>query len=70
MSAKFKTAIIYGDMNSDSTSDQYPEVTVCAECIEDDKKLGKDQVIVKITGDYDSIHGEECYLCDSPFEED
>lgn len=69
MNTEFKTAMLYGDMSADSAADQYPQVTVCENCIEEDSKRGEDQIIVQITGDYDSIYGEECYICDTPAEE-
>ncbi|NJC43810.1 MULTISPECIES: hypothetical protein [Xanthomonas] len=70
MSLEFKTVMIYGDLSSDSASEQYPEVTACADCIEKDSKRAEDQEIVQITGDYDSSYGEECHFCDTSAEPD
>lgn len=46
-----KRAVIFGDMSSDSTSDQYPTVTLCEECIRLDEDKKEDAQIVSIEGD-------------------
>lgn len=45
-----KRAVIFGDLTSDSTSEQYPTVTICDDCIRTDEKLKNDSRVVSIQG--------------------
>jgi len=58
-----KTAVIYGDLSSDSTSDQYPTVTLCEACIRQDQALEERSQIVAIEGDAGPDDGP-CEWCD------
>lgn len=46
-----KQAVIFGDLTSDRTSEQYPTVTLCEECIRGDKAKKGESQIVSIAGD-------------------
>lgn len=57
-----KRAVIFGDLSSDSTSEQYPTVTLCDECIADDEKKREDSQVVSIDGSASSDDGP-CEWC-------
>ena len=57
-----KRAVIFGDMTSDSTSEQYPTVTLCEECIRLDEGKKEDAQIVSIEGDATAEDGP-CEVC-------
>lgn len=46
-----KRVVVFGDLGADSTSDQYPTVTLCAECIAKDRELKVDSQVVSIDRD-------------------
>ena len=45
-----KRAVVFGDLSSDSTSEQYPTVTLCDECIASDAEQREDSQVVSIEG--------------------
>lgn len=57
-----KRAVIYGDLSSDSTSDQYPTVTLCDDCIAEDAARKEDAQIVSLAGDAGADDGP-CEWC-------
>jgi hypothetical protein len=57
-----KRAVIFGDLSADSTSDQYPTVTLCDDCIAKDEKLREDSQIVSIDGNAPD-DSESCEWC-------
>ena len=59
-----KRAVIFGDLSSDSTSEQYPTVTLCDVCIEKDAALKVDSQVVSIDGDAGPDDGP-CEWCDA-----
>lgn len=59
-----KRAVIFGDLSSDSTSEQYPTVTLCEDCIRQDAALKGDSKVVSIDGDAGPDDGP-CEWCDA-----
>lgn len=57
-----KTCTVFGDMQSDSTAEQYPRVTICDDCVEQDSLSNEDNQIVTL-GDYDESFGDSCEWC-------
>ena len=60
---QMKNCTLWGDMSSDSTSEQYPEEPVCTDCIASEEAKGDDSRIVSVGSDVtdgDAI----CALCD------
>jgi hypothetical protein len=57
-----KNCMIRGDMESDSADEQYPTVSVCDECIEQDKQSGDESVIIQILNS-DLPYETSCYFC-------
>lgn len=41
-----KTCTVFGDMQSDSAAEQYPTVTLCNDCVEQDALAKEDNQIV------------------------
>lgn len=64
-----KTCTVFGDMRSDSTSEQYPTVNLCNDCIGQDAQAGEDHQIV-CQGAYDAYFGENCEWCGISIEEE
>ncbi|GAB1614861.1 hypothetical protein PSN_0583 [Pseudomonas sp. NGC7] len=64
-----KTCIVFGDMQSDSTSEQYPTVILCNDCIERDAQADEDRQIV-CQGAYDEHFGDSCAWCGASIEEE
>jgi hypothetical protein len=59
-----KAAMVYGDLTSDSTSEQYPTEVFCDDCFEEASKIdddGESSIINEVT--YDSSLGQECSRC-------
>lgn len=60
---QMKNCTLWGDMSSDSASEQYPEEPVCTSCIANEEAKGEDSRIVSVGGlvtDKNAI----CALCD------
>ncbi|EJM48090.1 hypothetical protein [Pseudomonas sp. GM48] len=57
-----KTCTVFGDMQSDSAAEQYPTVTLCNECVEQDALAEEDNQIVS-QGAYDESFGDSCEWC-------
>lgn len=64
-----KTCIIYGNLASDSTAENYPTVQICDECALADEKREENAQIVS-TGKYDPSFGDICEFCDKTYEEE
>jgi hypothetical protein len=62
-------AVIFGDLSSDSTSEQYPTVTLCGGCIMEDEARMEDQQIVALDGLADPDDGP-CEWCGAETDED
>lgn len=62
-------AVVFGDLSSDSTSDQYPTVTLCQGCISEDEARKEDQQIVSLDGPAEPDDGP-CEWCGAEKEED
>lgn len=43
-------AVVYGDLSSESTSEQYPTVTLCSECLEESARDGENDAVVAVDG--------------------
>lgn len=57
-----KTCMIYGDMSSDRSSENYPTVIICDECVEGMGAGEEDSAIVSV-GKYDPSLGDTCENC-------
>ncbi|EMJ4935765.1 hypothetical protein N5C93_01940 [Pseudomonas nitroreducens] len=64
-----KTCTVFGDMQSDRTAEQYPTVTLCDDCVEQDA-LSKDNRQIVSMGDYDDSFGDTCEWCGTTTEEE
>lgn len=62
MTVVLKECVINGDMSSDSTAENYPEVPVCEDCIEEDAARREDSQIVSVGGDVDDPDAA-CEFC-------
>lgn len=62
LGADMKTCVVYGDLSSEKSSENYLTVPVCDECY-DTYSEGEDAQIV-MTQAYDPSLGEECHFCD------
>ena len=49
-----KQAVIFGDLTSDRTSEQYPTVTLCENCIREDEAQRENSQIVHMAGEADA----------------
>lgn len=60
----FRECTLWGNMNSDCTSDQYPVEKVCLSCI---RKFSKpdQEVIVSVGPDAGKGPGEECFFSET-----
>lgn len=59
-----KRAVVYGDMTSDSTDEQYPTVVLCEECIRADESRKEESQVVSIEGEAGPDDGP-CAWCDA-----
>jgi hypothetical protein len=57
-----KRAVVYGDMSSDSTSENYPTITLCEDCIAKDAARKEDSQVVSIDGEAEPEDGP-CEWC-------
>lgn len=64
-----KVCMVWGNMNSDRTDEQYPNVNICDECISL-YSVGEDHKIISILEDYNSDYGNECYFCEKTYDEE
>lgn len=64
-----KTCVIFGDLASDSSADNYPTVQICDRCAELDQARKENSQIVT-TGEFDSSFGDSCEFCDKTYEEE
>lgn len=56
-------------MQSDSTAEQYPTVTLCNDCAEQDTQSKDNRQIVSMR-DYDESFGDSCEWCGTTAEEE
>lgn len=61
-------AVVFGDLSSDSTSEQYPTVTICEDCERRDAALKEDSQVVSIDGDATPEDGP-CEWCGVEYED-
>jgi len=66
---KMKSCTIHGDVMSEKSSENYPTVPVCDECVEESSAAGEDNNIVS-TDDYDKSLGDTCEFCGKTLEEE
>lgn len=64
-----KICSVFGDMQSDRTAEQYPTVTLCNDCVEQDSLAKEDSQIVTL-GEYDESFGDCCEWCGITAEEE
>lgn len=64
-----KTCVINGDMSSERSSENYPTVQVCDECLTADEERKEDQQVVSVD-EYDASFGNTCEFCDKTHEEE
>lgn len=59
----FKECVLWGDMGSDRTSEQYPTEKVCKSCI---RKFDKpeNEIIVSVGRDLGMLDGSQCHFSD------
>lgn len=55
-----KKCVVYGDLMSDRAAEQYPTITLCDDCIEDDRKTGETGQILFVQGESEEC---ECDWC-------
>ena len=60
--AKMKECTVFGNMSSDRTSENYPEVPVCEDCIEADQSSGEESQIVSV-GNVVTDKDATCEFC-------
>jgi hypothetical protein len=60
-----KDCTIFGDMTAERSSEAYPEVPVCEECIAEDQAQGENAQIVTVNG-LNTDPDATCEFCDSP----
>lgn len=59
-----KAVKIWGNLASDKTDEQYPEVAICDDCFNAQMENQEDSGIVHEV-DYDpDLHGTECHYCE------
>ncbi|ANY87449.1 hypothetical protein IEC33019_1888 [Pseudomonas putida] len=49
--ATMKKCVVYGDLLSDRAAEQYPTITLCDGCIEDDRRAGEVGQILFVQGE-------------------
>ncbi len=64
-----KTCVIFGDLSSDSASENYSTVSICDDCVDEDKKAKDDSQIVSM-GAYNPNFGDTCEFCGKTYEEE
>lgn len=64
-----KTCTIMGDMSSERSSENYPTVPVCDDCVQANEDAKEDSQIVSV-GDYDDTLGDKCEFCDKTLAEE
>lgn len=64
-----KTVTVYGDMQSDRASDQYPMQTWCDDCVERDSQRRENARIVSQQA-YNPVYGESCEECGNTAEDE
>jgi hypothetical protein len=67
--APMKTCTIFGNMQSDSTAEQYPTVTLCNDCVEQDALAQEESQIVS-QAIYDDSFGDSCDWCGTTADEE
>jgi len=68
-SIQMMNCMLWGDLSSDSTSEQYPEEPVCTGCINEEQAKGEDSRIVSV-GDIVTDKEAICALCDCGIDDD
>jgi hypothetical protein len=56
-------------MSSDRSSENYPTVQICDQCVEADEKQRENAQIVNVE-EYDPSYGDTCEFCDKTYEEE
>lgn len=64
-----KSCTIYGDMSSEKSSENYPTVAVCDQCVAEQQAAGEDCQIVAVSS-HDLSDGDTCCFCDKTLEEE
>ena len=64
-----KSCTIIGDLSSDKSSENYPTVPVCDECVQENEDAGENSGIVSAES-YNSIFGDKCEFCGKTVEEE
>lgn len=62
-----KNCTVWGDLSSEKSSENYPEVPVCDDCVEGYK--GEEEGIISVNGACDDDFAE-CYYCEKTKEEE
>lgn len=57
-----KQVVVFGDLTSDRTSEQYPTIVLCDDCIRRDRAKEEDSQIVNVVGDADDAD-DACEWC-------
>lgn len=57
-----KSCMIFGDLTSEKSSDNYPTVQICDECVKEQQIRKKNSQIVFV-GEFDCAFGDECEMC-------
>jgi hypothetical protein len=66
-----KTCMVYGDLTSDRSSENYPIVQVCDECYEADQMLEDEAQIVSVMEDDPNIHDDDtCFFCGKTYKKE
>jgi hypothetical protein len=60
-----KAAMIFGDLASDKTDEQYPQVAFCDECYAELMKDEENSGIVNEVSYDPDLHGDCCSRCES-----
>lgn len=53
-----KTCVVFGDLSSDSATDQYPTIQICDDCLEN-----YDSEYIQNTVDFNPMYGDSCEFC-------
>lgn len=64
-----KSCVIFGDLSSDETDDNYPTVAVCDECVAKHEAAQEDSKVVSVSS-HDPVHGDECDFCGKTLEQE
>lgn len=57
-----KTCTIWGDLTSERSSENYPMVPVCDDCVNSNEKAKEESGIVSVH-DFDKSLGDTCEFC-------